>query len=91
MAKSYQKTEVLSIEEKLSCSVVALRAFERRDWKTLRKCGERYSQLGDIWGEEQIKTRDKQVGGRIRSLVTELAHAQLQDELQEMQNDPDCN
>lgn len=33
----------------------------------------------------------KKTGSALSTLVTELAHEQLQDELQELQEDPDCN
>lgn len=35
MARSCEKPEVSSLEDKMSCAIVALRAFERKDWKAL--------------------------------------------------------
>ena len=53
MARSCEKTEIKSLEEQLSCAIVALRAFERQDWRTLKKCGDKFGRLGGTWGEKR--------------------------------------
>ena len=91
MAKSCEKVEVQSLEDKMSCAIRALRAFDRMDWKTMKKCRDIFPRLNETIGQQEVREREKNIGTRLRTLVTQLAHEQLQQYLEELQEDPDCN
>ena len=59
LAISHAEKEVQVLEGKVSCSIRALRAFARKDWKTLCTCRDQFPRLNEALGKGAITERDK--------------------------------